>query len=347
MRRSLLPLLLLAAFVLPTAAAQRVVLMTHDSFDVSRSVLEAFTAQTGISVELLKAGDAGEALNRAALTAARPIADVLFGVDEGLFARAAALGVFEPYRSSELAAVDPRFRFASDDLVTPITAGFVAFNLDRAAFVELGLALPTSLEDLLDPRYGALTVITDPATSSPGLSLLLGTIGAWGEEAAFAWWARLREAGVVVRSGWSAAYYGDFSRTGGDRPIVLSYASSPAAEVIFSAEPVDPSAPPTLSLNCDLCVVQQIETAGILAGSERRAEAEALIDFLLSETFQADVPGSMFVYPTRAGVALPPEFDRYGPTPPASALMPLPENLTGERINGWIARWSEVMLRGR
>jgi thiamine transport system substrate-binding protein len=347
LRPAALTLILLTLWLTPQALAQRVVLMTHDSFDISRSVLEAFTADTGITVELLKAGDAGEALNRAALTAARPIADVLFGIDEGLFARALELGIFEPYRSPELAAVDPRFSFASNHLVTPLTAGFVAFNLDRASFEQQGIPFPTSLAQLLEPRYGSLTVVTDPATSSPGLSLLLGTIGAWGEEAAFTWWAGLRDAGVVVRSGWSSAYYGDFSRHGGDRPIVLSYASSPAAEVIFAAESIDPTAPPTLSLNCDQCVVQQIETAGILAGTPRRAEAEALIDFLLSESFQADVPASMFVYPTRAGITLPAEFDSYGPIPPPSSLMPLPTNLSGEQINAWIARWSEVMLRGR
>jgi len=346
---ALLPRLALLAVLAaaPLAVAQRVVLMTHDSFAVTRSVLEAFTAETGIAVELLQAGDAGSALNRAALTRARPLADVLFGVDEGLLARARAADVFEPYRSPALDNVDPGYWVADDFLVTPVTAGFVTFNLDRAWFEANGVPYPTSLRDLAEPRYGRLTVVTDPATSSPGLTLLLGTIGGWGEEAAFAWWAALRDAGVAVRSGWSDAYYGDFTRYGGDRPIVLSYASSPAAEVMFAAEPVDPDAPPTVNLRCTGCSVRQVETAGILAGSPRRAEAEALIDFLLSHTFQADVPGNMFVYPVRPGVPLPEAFDRHAPVPGPDELLPLPPELDGPTVDAWIARWTDVVLRGR
>ena len=340
---------LLLAIVLLTApaSAQRVVLMTHDSFAVSRAVLDAFTAETGIAVELLQAGDAGAALNRASLTRARPLADVLFGIDEGLLARARAAGVFEPYRSPTLADVNPAYLVADDFLVTPIDAGFVTFNLDRAWFEANGVPFPTSLADLADPAYGRLTVVTDPATSSPGLTLLLGTIGGWGEDAAFAWWAALRDAGVAVRAGWSDAYYGDFTRYGGDRPIVLSYASSPAAEVLFAEEAIDPDAPPTVNLRCTGCSVRQIETAGILAGTPRRAEAERLIDFLLSEAFQADVPLTMFVYPVRAGTPLPDAFDRYAAVPGGDELLPLPAGMDGARVDAWIERWTGIVLRGR
>jgi len=344
-RTALIALALVALATTSIGLAQRVVLMTHDSFAVSRHVLDAFTAETGIEVELLAAGDAGAALNRAALTRARPLADVLFGVDEGLLARARAAEVFEPYRSPALAEVDPAYLVADDHLVTPIDAGFVTFNLDPAWFAATGTPRPTSLADLADPRYARLTVVTDPATSSPGLALLLGTIGAWGEEDAFAWWAALRAGGVAVRSGWSDAYYGDFTRYGGDRPIVLSYASSPAAEVMFSEAPVDPDAPPTVNLTCTGCSVRQVETAGILAGTPRRAEAERLIDFLLSETFQADVPETMFVYPVRSGVPLPEAFDLYARVPTPDELMPLPERLDGATVDAWIARWTRVVLR--
>jgi thiamine transport system substrate-binding protein len=341
---SLRVLLFTALALAPWAIAQRVVLMTHDSFAVSRDVLDAFTAETGITVELLSAGDAGAALNRAALTRARPLADVLFGVDEGLLARARAADVFEPYVSPALADVHPDYRIVDDGIVTPVDVGFVTFNLDRAWFEETGTPWPESLADLADPRWARLTVVTDPATSSPGLSLLLGTIGAWGEEEAFAWWAALRDAGVAVRSGWSDAYYGDFTRYGGDRPIVLSYASSPAAEAIFAEESVDPDAPPTVNLRCEPCSVRQVETAGILAGTPRRAEAERLVDFLLSERFQADVPTSMFVYPVRTGTPLPEEFDLFAEVPGPAELLPLPANLDGATVDAWIARWTSVVL---
>jgi len=349
-RRTLVALVALVALGLGAGAGaqtERVVLMTHDSFAVDRDLLDAFTAETGIVVDLVAAGDAGAALNRAALTRARPIADVLFGVDEGLLARARAADVFEPYTSPLLAEVDPAYRAVGDGLATPIDVGFVTFNLDRAWFEEHGVPWPTSLADLADPRYGALTVVTDPATSSTGLALLLGTIGAWGEEAAFAWWAALRAAGVAVRAGWSDAYYGDFTRYGGDRPIVLSYASSPAAEALFAETPFDPDAPPTVNLRCAACSVRQVETAGILAGTPRRAAAERLVDFLLSAEFQAGVPETMFVYPVRSGTPLPEAFERYAEVPAPDELMPLPDALDGATVDGWIERWTRTVLGRR
>ncbi len=342
---ALLVALLLAAAV--GAQDDRVVLMTHDSFAVERDVLDAFTAETGIVVEIVAAGDAGAVLNRAALTRARPLADVLFGVDEGLLARARAAEIFEPYASPLLAEVEAAYRSVGGGLVTPIDVGFVTFNLDRGWFEERGMPWPTSLADLAEPRYGALTVVTDPATSSPGLALLLGTIGAWGEEEAFAWWGAMRDAGVAVRSGWSDAYYGDFTRYGGDRPIVLSYASSPAAEVLFAEAPIDPDAPPTVNLRCTACSVRQVETAGILAGTTRRAAAERLVDFLLSETFQAGVPETMFVYPVRSGTPLPDAFVRYAEVPAPDELMPLPPALDGATVDAWIERWTRTVLGGR
>ena len=330
-----------------TAAGQTVSVLTHDSFAVSREVIEAFTAETGIAVRFVAGGDAGATVNRAILTRERPLADVLFGVDEGLLPRALAVDLFEPYQSPELDAVDPAYRLdVFADTVTPIDAGFVTFNLDRAWFEADGRPLPTSLDDLADPAWEGLTVVMDPATSSPGLAFVLGTIGVYGEEGAFRYWAALRDNGLAVRSGWSDAYYTAFSRYGGDRPIVLSYASSPAAEVLFSDDP-DASEAPTANLRCAGCSVRQIETAGVLRGAANPEAARAFIDFMLSPTFQADVPLQMFVYPVRADTPLPATFEAFAEVPAADELAPLPPDLSAERVEGWLDQWTEVVLRGR
>jgi thiamine transport system substrate-binding protein len=329
------------------AAAQSVTILTHDSFAVSRSVIEAFTAETGIEVRFVAGGDAGATLNRAILTRDRPVADVLFGVDEGMLARALAADLFEPHRSVERANVDPAFDLpAFGDAVTPVDAGFVTFNLDRAWFEADGRELPASLDDLADPAYAGLTVVMDPATSSPGLAFMLGTIGVFGEDGWLGYWARLRDNDVAVRSGWSDAYYTAFSRYGGDRPIVLSYASSPAAEVLFSDDP-DASEAPTANLRCAGCSVRQIETAGVLRGAANPEAARAFVDFMLSETFQADVPLQMFVYPVRAGTPLPAAFEAFAEVPDARELAPLPSTLEAEQIERWLDQWTEVVLRGR
>ncbi len=337
----------LGAALAGAAAAQSVTVLTHDSFAVSRSVIDAFTAETGIEVRFVAGGDAGATLNRAILTRERPVADVLFGVDEGMLARALAVDLFEPHRSAERVHVDPLYDLPIfGDHVTPVDAGFVTFNLDRAWFEVDGRALPTSLDDLAVPAYAGLTVVMDPATSSPGLAFVLGTIGVFGEDGWLDYWARLRDNDVAVRSGWSDAYYTAFSRYGGDRPIVLSYASSPAAEVLFSDDP-DADEAPTANLRCAGCSVRQIETAGVLRGAANPEAARAFVDFMLSETFQSDVPLQMFVYPVRTGTPLPATFEAFAEVPDAGELAALPSVLEAEQIERWLDQWTEVVLRGR
>jgi thiamine transport system substrate-binding protein len=336
------------ALLLPLAGAtaQTVTVLTHGSFAVSRDVVQAFTAETGIEVRFVSGGDAGSTLNRAILTRARPVADVLFGVDEGLLPRALAVDLFEPYESHLIHTVDPAYRVdAFAGVVTPVDAGFVTFNLDRAWFEEDGRAPPSSLADLADPAYAGLTVVTDPATSSPGLAFMLGTIGLLGEDVWLDFWADLRDNGLAVRDGWSDAYYTAFSLYGGDRPIVLSYASSPAAEVIFADDPSDEA--PTQNLRCFGCSVRQVEAAGLLRGAANPEAGRAFVDFLLSEAFQEDVPMQMFVYPVREGTPLPEAFDEHAEVPRGDELAPLPDDLAAERIETWLTQWTEVVMRGR
>ena len=66
-----------------------------------------------------------------------------------------------------------------------------------------------------------------------GLAFLLGTIGAAGADGWQQYWTGLKDNGVKVVSDWDSAYYVDFSGSEGkgDRPLVVSYASSPPSEV--------------------------------------------------------------------------------------------------------------------
>ena len=80
-----------------------ITLVAHDSFAVSKSVLAAFTKQTGVKVKLLQSGDAGEVLNQAILTKDHPVGDVLFGVDNTFLGRALDAGIFEQYAPAALA----------------------------------------------------------------------------------------------------------------------------------------------------------------------------------------------------------------------------------------------------
>jgi len=320
-------------------APRTVTLLTHDSFDVSEEVLAAFEAEQGLEVRVVPLGDAGAALNAVALTADDPDGDVLFGVDSTFLTRALAADVFLPHLAADLDAVDPSF-LPPDDRVTPVDFGDVCVNADLAWFADRGLAVPRTLEDLADPAYRGLLVVQNPATSSPGLAFLLGTIERLGEEDAFRYWAELRANDVLVTDGWTDAYYGAFTHAGGgDRPLVVSYASSPPAEVLFAEEPLDVAPTGVLLDTCH----RQVEYAGVLRGATDVGAARALVDALLSPAFQADLPLTMFVFPVRGDVALPEVFATHAVLPDAPVAMD-PARIDAGRET-WIARFDAVVLR--
>ncbi len=319
-----------------------VVLLTHDSFAVSKPVLRAFERQTGLTLRILQGGDAGEALNRAQLTAGNPEGDVFFGVDNNLLSRALDGDLFEAYASPELKRVNESYLLDEQHRVTPIDHGEVCLNIDRGWFASRGLDPPRGFDDLVTPRYRRLLVVQNPATSTPGLAFLLATIAHYGREGWESWWRRLRENDVLVVDGWEEAYTARFSGASGsrgDRPIVVSYASSPPAEVVFAGRSLEEAPTAVVASTC----FRQVELAGILRGARNEEGARKLIDFMLSPAFQGDVPLSMFVFPVREGVRLPPEFERFAVVP--ARPLELSPQVIGANRDRWIREWTEIVLR--
>ena len=335
MKRSVL-LLILAMSVLGCTSEDPITLtiISHDSFAdaVDESTFAAFTEETGIVVDVLAAGDAGAMVNQAILTRENPLADVLFGVDDTFLQRAVEAGIFESYRSPALTGVLAGIPTGYEE-VTPIDYGDVCINYDREAFTST--PPPESLDDLT--VLADQLVVEDPSLSSPGLAFLLATIDRYGPE----WqkyWAELEQNGVLVAPGWSEAYYGEFSGGAGegDRALVVSYASSPPAELIFADPPV--TEPPT-GVMTDGCY-RQTEFAGILAGSEHSGEAGNLVDFMLSRAFQETIPLTWFVYPVIEEAALPPEFTAFTAVPTDPVQMD-PATIDENREQ-WLEEWSEI-----
>ena len=344
---------LLAAVVVPLAtglaagcgsgtdAPTEVVLVTHDSFAVSKDVVKAFEDESGLKLTILQGGDAGEVVNKALLTAGKPQGDVLFGVDDNLLSRALAGGLFSSYEPDGLERVPEEFQ-PPDDRVTPIDRGDVCLNIDRSWFMKSGIAPPQTLADLTLPRYRNLLVVENAATSTPGLAFLLATVARFGVDGWEEYWRSLRANGVLVVDGWEEAYTQEFSGAAGSpgtRPIVVSYATSPAAEVIYATTPLTES--PTAAVE-DGCF-RQVEYAGVLDGAPNPDGAEKLIDFMLSESFQSDVPGSMFVYPVVEGIALPDAFVKHAIVPAAPLTMPADE-IDAHR-DEWVDTWTEIVVR--
>ncbi|MCU1429499.1 MAG: transporter substrate-binding protein [Actinomycetia bacterium] len=316
-----------------------VVLMTHDSFAVSKPVLAAFERASGIKVKVLKAGDAGAELNQAILTKDHPLADVMFGVDNTFLGRALDNNIFEPYRAGGIDRVSRAFVLDSQHRVTPVDYGDICLNYDKTWFGHDGRPpAPTSAGDLVNPAYKGLTVVENPASSSPGLGFLLATIATYGDGGWQTYWANLRKNGVLVDDGWDQAYDGDFTVSGGKRPIVVSYASSPPADVVFSSPH---RGVPRVGVVYTSCF-RQVEFVGVLRGAKHPNAAQRLVDFMISEPFQRDVPLEMYVYPVRRDTPLPPVFTKFGALAPHPAVIAPSE--IGKHRDEWIKTWTNTVL---
>ena len=324
----------------PTGA-RRLTVMTHDSFSVSEEVINAFQEQNNVEVSILQAGDAGTALIKAILARGSPLADVFYGVDNTFLSRALEENIFENYDSPLLDEIPDRFDLDPEHRALPVDYGDVCLNYDKNYFAAQNLQPPQNLEDLLKPEYSDLLVVENPATSSPGLAFLLATIGHFGESGYLDYWRGLVENNVNVVNDWESAYYGEFTFSGGADPIVVSYGSSPPAEIIFAEEPVEE--PSTAVITGDESCFRQIEFVGILNGTPNRELAETWVDFMLSPTFQEDMPLQMFVFPVNENAQLDETFREFLVIPEETAEVS-PEDIAANR-DRWLQEWTEAVLR--
>lgn len=325
---------LAASAGLAQAAELRV--LTHASFALPKPLLAQFERDAGVTLRITKAGDAGEMLNKLILTRANPVADVVFGIDNVLAGKAQAAQVLDPWEGAAIG--DSKVTLPAG--LVPVDYGYVTLNYDKAWFAKQRLALPRSLEDLAQPAYAKLLVVQNPATSSPGNAFLLATIGAMGEAKAFDWWARMRANGVKVTKGWTEAYYTEFSHSGGARPLVVSYASSPAAEVFYSK--VKLAEPPTGSLSLPGGVFRQIEGVALVKGGRERAAALRFVQFLRSPAVQQALQTEMWMFPADAS-AVRVDALRHAVEPTA---FDSPDAQTIAQQGGaWVARWTKAVLK--
>jgi thiamine transport system substrate-binding protein len=320
----------------PPPEPGEVTVVTHDSFAVSEGIIESFEESTGITVNLLTGEDTGSMLSQLILTKEYPIADVVFGIDNTFLQRALDEDLFVPYRSPAVESVPVELQPDPGDRVTPIDYGDVCVNywIDATDGPP-----PESLEDLADPRHAGSFVTQNPESSSPGMAFLLATVAAYGTDGWEDYWRRLSDGGVAVTAGWSEAYFGDFVAGGGDRALVTSYATSPVAEVLYADPPTDASPTGVLTDGC----FRQIEFAGILAGTGNLAGAQAFVDFMLSDTFQEDIPLNMFVFPASSTAQVPDMFATHAVAVPEPLSLD-PALIAAERDN-WTRRWVEIVLR--
>lgn len=315
-------------------AQTEVRLAVHKSFSLPKPVLAKFEQEHNVKLTVIKVGSGNEMLNKLILSRSRPIADAVYGLDNSNIAKARQSGV--------LAAQQPAGRPVAAALphALAVDYGYVVINYDKAWFQKHNKPLPQSLADLATPAYKDLLVVPNPGTSSPGLGFLMANIADMGEEGAFQWWGALRRNGVKVTKGWSDAYYTEFTHNGGSRPLVVSYATSPAAEVHFGKGKY--TVPPTGNLLLKGGVFRQVEGAAVLNKARQPQLAAKLVQYLQSDEVQAAIPEEMWVYPAVRSTPLPKVFGQISPpaqhSEPAAVLM-------AAKQKQWVNRWIRTVMR--
>lgn len=323
-----------------TQPATTLTVMTHDSFAVTPEVLAVFEQQHNVKVTILNAGDAGSMLNKAILSKDAPLADVIYGIDNTFLSRALEADIIAESQPTLPALVDAATQDASTPLI-PVNVGYVIINYDVAALQAAGLTPPTSFAELLDPKWRGKLVVENPTTSSPGLAFFLATVAEYGADGWQDYWQQLRANDVLIVDDWSTAYYTHFSGSSGKgpRPLVVSYSSSPVAEVYFSETP--PATAPTA--NVAFGAFRQVEYAGVLKGSAHADLAQQFIAFMLSDAFQNDIPLQMFVYPASTTATLPDMYAQYGVVPAVDGQ--LDAATIAQNRDAWLAAWRTLMLQ--
>lgn len=302
-----------------SSVRRTVTLLAYDSFTPPDGIFDGFSARTGIDVKVVTGGDSGTVISKALLTAGNPEGDVLWGVDNTTLSRARQGDLLESYE--------------------PVDEGDVCVNYDKSWYAERELAPPASFDDLVKPAYSGQLVVQDPVNSSPGLAFLMATIAHYGDGWQD-WWKALVANKVTIASDWTTAYTLEFSGSSGKgrHPLVVSYGSSPPAEVVYAATPIDE--PPTAVL--DQTCFRQVEYVGVLRGTKNSDAARELVDFLLDVEFQESMPLSLFVFPVNPEATLPEVFQKWAVRPDAPLTLD-PEVIMDNR-DSWLETWRAIAL---
>ena len=268
-------------------------------YDSDLTLFEAFTAETGIKVNLIEAG--GDALiERLGREGAASPADIFMTADAGILWRAESRGLFRSIDNDEFETRIPEaFRH-------PEGQWFGLSKRARIVIYNKQLGLPEGLEtyqDLADPAYQGMICVRS-SSNIYNQSLLASIIAHEGEAAAEAW-AR----GVV----------NNFARKpqGNDTSQIEAVAAEICRVAIvnsyYVARFVGSENPEASAIGDDIGVLfpnqngrgahVNVSGAGVTAHAPNAENAEKLIAFLLRDASQQTFAGGNNEYPVVRSVA--------------------------------------------
>lgn len=290
----------LALSIALPAFAQEVNLYSARHYDSDYALFEAFTAATGITVNLIEASG-NELLERIQSEGANSPADLFWTVDAGNLQTAADLGLFQPTQSDSLNAAIPA------DLRHPDGLYYAVTTRARVIYYNVADGRPENVntyEDLGNPDLG-LDVCIRTSSNIYNLSLMAEMIEVHGEEEAEAW---------------AQGLLGNLARDpqGGDTDQIKAVAAGECDLAVAnsyywgrlqaSQNPADREAAaqvlPIFPNQDDRGTHVNVSGLGVLTHAPNAENAVAFIEFLASPTVQSILADQNNEWPAVPGVTV-------------------------------------------
>ena len=312
-------------------AKETLTIYTYESFIAEwgpgGKIKEAFEKSCDCTIEWVGLGDGVAVLNRLKLEGANTKADIVLGLDTSLTAEAVETGLFGKHGVDKGLAKTPEPW--SDDYFMPYDYAHFAVIYDT----EKMSVPPKSLDELVNGDPAQKIVLEDPRSSTPGLGFLLWMKAVYGDKAAEQW-KKLQPRILTITPGWSEAY-GLFTK--GEAPMVLSYTTSPAYHMV--AENTSRYQAASFSEGHYL----QIEVAGLIEASPKKALAQKFLGFMMTPAFQDIIPTTNWMLP--AGATTTPLPEAFGKlVVPAKTLLFSSDEVFKNR-RAWMDEWLNALSK--
>ena len=295
------------------AFAQEVNLYSSRHYDSDDALYDAFTSETGIKINRIE-GKEAELIERMKAEGANSPADVFMTVDVGNISRAVNEGLLQPFSSDVIEANVAANLRHPDNLWTGLSqrSRIIFYAKDR---VENP---PQTYEELADPKYKGQICIRS-SSNVYNQSLLASMIEVHGEEAAKDW-----AQGIVANMA-RAPKGGDTDQlrgiVSGECDIAVSntyyFARGLASDVEGLTSGIDGIGWVWPNQE-DRGAHMNLVAAGIATHAPNKDEALALLEFLASETAQAQFANANNEFPVLAGVDIGEHVSKLGEFKPDS-----------------------------
>ena len=303
-------------------ATGSVVIYTSNNAQAFDAVTEvARKRMPGVKLSAITGGS-GQLLRRLEAEAAKPQGDVFWSSSANTLG--AFKSLYEPYRSPELAAI-PKTLHHPDGLWSATNLHVAVAMVNRNQLV--GVPLPKTWADLLDPRLKGKMIIADPANSSTAMTILWGVEKMLGADG-----LKRLAANVKVTSAAATVLRGVGQ---GEYAVGLTFESNAYPYVAGGQKEISLVYPSDGTFTT-------AEYLALIKGAPAGALAQRTCDHLLSKEVQTELLLAAYRRPSRSDI----DVAKLVELPALSGIkvFPIDEDEAAARRAEFLKRWQALVL---